>query len=149
MGAFDDDEQAHRRRRDVDVESVPVHADARRLALGSDRGLEPHHAAHGRSVEAPAVGLRHRADCIRTSARCRARTTATTPCRIATASWVARIRPRGRARAAPATRASIIRIAPRRCSTPARRRRSPRAASRRRARTRPRVRAISWASRRA
>ena len=62
MGAFDDGEQAHRRRRDVDVEPVPVHADARRLALGSRRGLEPHHAAHGRSLEAPAVGVRHRAD---------------------------------------------------------------------------------------
>ncbi len=41
--------EARRRRRDVDVEPVPVHADARRLALGSGRGLEPHHAAHGRS----------------------------------------------------------------------------------------------------
>jgi hypothetical protein len=59
MGAFD---EARRRRRDVDVEPVPVHAHARRLALGSDRGLESHHAPHGRFVAAPAVGLRHRAD---------------------------------------------------------------------------------------
>ena len=56
---------------------------------------------------------------------------------------------RSPAPAARATRASIIRTARRRCSTPAPRRRSPSAASRRRARTRRRAPAISWASRRA
>ena len=141
--------EARRRRRDVDVEPVPVHADARRLALGSGRGLEPHHAPHGRSLEAPAVGVRHRADVSarrRVAAPGRPLQHRAVPLRLPAA---ARIRMRRPAPAARATRASIIRTAPRRCSTPARRRRSPSAASRRRARTRPRAPAISWASRRA
>ena len=131
--------QAHRRRRDVDVESVPVHADARRLALGSGRGLEPHHAAHGRSVEAPAVGVRHRAD---VSARRRAAAPGrplqhgAVPLRL---PGLPGSRTRRRAPAARAMRASITRTAPRRCSTPAPRRRSPSAASRRRARPRPKA----------
>ena len=101
-------------------------------------------------LAAPAtVGVRHRADVP-------ARRRAAAPGRPLQHGAVSlrlpglpRSEARRPARAARATRASIIRTAPRRCSTPAPRRRSPSAASRRRARTRPRAPVISWASRRA
>ena len=139
MGGFDDGKQALRRRRDVAVESVPVHADARRLAAGTRC------AAPATSRGCPRTcRRRHRRTtasrrCIpTTSARCRGRTTATTPCRTATASCPARIRPR-RIRTSvrpPATRASTCRTAPRCCTAPARACSWPRPASRRRAPTR-------------
>ncbi len=112
MGTFDDGKKLLRRRRDVDGESVPVHADARRLALGSGRGLEPHHAPVGRPLEEEAVGVRHRAA---VSARRRA----AAPGRSLQHRAVSLRLPavpgsgtRSPARAARATRASIIRTAP-------------------------------------
>ncbi len=124
-------QQAVRRRRDVDGESVPVHA-----AYATARaGIRSRARATSRASRSISRSADRRptawSSCIRTSARCRAKTIATTPCRIATASCRVRIRTRSPAPAARATRASTTRIAPRRCSTRARTRRSANAASRR------------------
>jgi carotenoid cleavage dioxygenase len=57
LGAFDDGEKLI-----VEIQSLSVHANARRLALGSDRRFKPHYAAHRRSGGASADGLWHGAD---------------------------------------------------------------------------------------
>ena len=110
MGTFDDGKQALRRRRDVDDEPVPVHAERDGSRWDPIAG-----SSHITRLSVDLSKKRPSAYGIEQlypqSARCRARTIATTPCRIATASCRAPTRTRNPARAAPAMRASTIRSA--------------------------------------